>query len=120
MTDPFRRRLNAESTPRVSSAAHIQQDVVVCLLEDGATKAERNVVAAGQAELVRLSRDAIQRAMEEQLVTTIDRLTRRRVRSFQSGTSTLCESSVEVFVLEPEAPADGAALPSSRAWVIIR
>jgi hypothetical protein len=58
--------------------------------------------------------------MEEQLVTTIERLTRRRVRSFQSGTSTLCESSVEVFALEPEAPADGAALPSSRAWVIMR
>jgi uncharacterized protein YbcI len=97
---------SGRSRGATKSRAFIDQDVVVCLLEDGATKAERNLVAAGKSELVRMTRDAIQRAMEEQLVTTVERLTGRRVLSFLSGTSTLAESSVEVFVLEPETRAD--------------
>ena len=84
------------------SRAFIDQDVVVCLLEDGATKAEENLVAAGKAELVRLARDELQRAMEPGLITVIEGLTGRKVRRFLSGTSTFAEASVEVFVLEPE------------------
>ncbi len=83
------------------SRAFIDQDVVVCLLEDGATKAEVNLVAAGKAELVRLARDELQRAMEPQLVAVVERLTGRKVRLFLSGISTLAESSVEVFALQP-------------------
>lgn len=103
-------RLVADFTGRgaTKSRAFIHQDVVVCLLENGATKAERNLVAAGKAELVRITRDAIQRAMEAQLVTAVERLTGRRVLSFLSGTSTLADSSVEVFVLEPDTPAGAA------------
>lgn len=86
------------------SRAFVDQDIVVCLLEDGATRAEANLVAAGNAELVRRGRDALQRAMEGQLVEVVERLTGRRVRTFLSGLSTLAESSVEVFVLEPEQP----------------
>jgi uncharacterized protein YbcI len=87
------------------SRAFLQQDVVVCLLEEGATRAEVNLVAAGRDELVRWQRDALQRAMEPQLVAAIERLTGRTVRTFLSGSSTLGESSVEVFVLEPDGPA---------------
>jgi len=87
------------------SRAFIDQDVVVCLLEDGATKAERNLVAAGKADLVRLQRDALQRAMEPALVACVQRLTGRTVRTFLSGTSTLADSSVKVFVLEPSTAA---------------
>lgn len=88
------------------SRAFIDQDVVVCLLEDGATKAEVNLVAAGRAELVRRGRDALQRAMETDLVAAVERITGRKVRSFLSGVSTSAESSVEVFVLEPEPPTE--------------
>lgn len=97
-------RLVADFTGRGSprSRAFVDQDVVVCLLEDGATKAEANLVAAGKAELVRLARDELQRAMEPQLVAVVERLTARKVRRFLSGISTLAEASVEVFVLEPD------------------
>ncbi len=96
-------RLVADFTGRGApkSRAFIEQDVVVCLLEDGATKAEVNLVAAGKAELVRLARDELQRAMESQLVALVERLTERKVRLFLSGISTAADSSVEVFVLEP-------------------
>ena len=82
----------------------MDQDIVVCLLEDGATKAEANLVAAGNEDLVRRGRDALQRAMEDRLVEVVERLTGRRVRTVLGGLSALAESSVEVFVLEPERP----------------
>ncbi len=88
------------------SRAFIDQDVVVCLLEDGATRAETNLVAAGRDELVRIQRDALQRAMETQLVSAVERLTGRAVRRFLSGTSTHGEDSVEVFILETAQPTD--------------
>jgi len=96
-------KLVAEFTGRGApkSRAFIDQNVVVCLLENGATRAEVNLVTAGKAELVRLGRDALQRAMEPQLVAAVERLTGRTVRTFLSGISTSAESSVEVFVLEP-------------------
>jgi uncharacterized protein YbcI len=96
-------KLAADFTGRgaTRSRAFLYQDMVVCLLEDGATKSEVNLVAAGKVELVRQQRDALQRAMEDQLVAAVERLTGRTVRSFLSGTSTLAQDSVEVFVLEP-------------------
>ena len=60
------------------SRAFIDHDVVVCLLEDDATKAEINLAAAGRSDLVRVARDALQHAMEGQLVAAVERLARAR------------------------------------------
>jgi uncharacterized protein YbcI len=87
------------------SRAFVDQDVVVCLLEDGATKAEANLIAAGRDELVRTQRDAVHLAMEPQLVAAVERLTGRAVRKFLSGTGQRGKDSVEVFVLEAASPA---------------
>ncbi|MGH2887439.1 MAG: Na-translocating system protein MpsC family protein [Solirubrobacteraceae bacterium] len=92
------------------SRAFLHQDVVICVLEDGATNAEKNLVAAGKADLVRVQRDALQRAMAPQLIAAVERLTRRTVRTFLSGSDDTGGSSVEAFVLEPE-PAAGPAAP---------
>jgi uncharacterized protein YbcI len=86
------------------SRAFLYQDVVVCVLEDGATSAERNLVSAGKADLVRLQRDALQQAMGPQLIAAVERLTRRTVHTFMSGTDESGGSSVEAFVLEPRPP----------------
>jgi len=105
-------KLVADFTGRgaTRSRAFLHQDLVVCLLENGATKAEANLVAAGREELVRVQRDALQRALEPQLVAAVERLTGRTVRTFLSGTNTAGDDSVEVFVLEPEpSSADGRA-----------
>ena len=106
-------KLIADFTGRgaTRSRAFLHQDIVVCVLEDGATRAEGNLVAAGRDDLVRLQRDALQRAMEPRLVAAVERLTGRTVKSFLSGMSTLGEDAVEVFVLEPpnssaESPAE--------------
>ncbi len=83
------------------SRAFVDQDVVVCLLEDGATRAETHLVEAGREELVRIQRDALQYAMQGQLVAAVERLTGRTVRKFLSGGSEFAGDWVEVFVLEP-------------------
>ena len=97
-------RLVADFTGRGAqrSRAFVYQDVVVCVLEDGATNAERNLVAAGRADLVRLQRDALQRAMGPQLIDAVERLTRRTVRGFLSGTDESGAAAVELFLLESD------------------
>ena len=91
-----------------SSRAFVHDDVVVCLLEGSSTAAERNLVAAGEGELVRRQRDTVQRLMEAQLTDAVERLTGRSVLKFLSGSDTAADSSVEVFVLgQDAAPTDG-------------
>lgn len=106
-------KLIADFTGRgaTRSRAFIQQDLVVCLFEDGATRAERNLVAAGKSELVRIQRDALQRAMGPLLISAVERLTSRKVRTFLSGMDEDGASAIEAFVLEPEArPAPRAVI----------
>ena len=86
------------------SRAILHQDLVVCVFEDSATRAEQTLVRAGQADLVRLQRDALQRAMATQFIAAVERLTGRRVRTFMSGTDQEGGSSIEAFLLEPEVP----------------
>ena len=97
-------RLIADGAGRgaTTSRAFVDHDTVVCLLQDCATRAERTLVAAGKADLVRLQRDALQRALEPQLIEAVQRLTGRTVTAFLSGCSTEGDSQVEVFVLAPQ------------------
>jgi uncharacterized protein YbcI len=104
-------KLVADFTGRgaTRSRAFIHQDVVICLLENGATRGERNLVAAGYEELVRRQRQALQHAMAPQLIAAVERLTNRVVNAFLSGTDRTGQSSIEAFVLEPEPPTAGPA-----------
>lgn len=97
-------KLIADFTGRgaTKSRAFVQGDVVVCVLEDGATRAEQNLVIAGKAEIVRLQRDALQHAMGSQLIAAVERLTNRTVRTFMSGMDQSGASAIEAFILEPE------------------
>lgn len=99
-------KLVADFTGRgaTRSRAFVHQDLVVCLLQDGASRGERNLVAAGKSELVRLQKDALQHAMAPQLIAAVERLTGRTVRTFLSGTDEEGMSAMEAFVLEPEPP----------------
>lgn len=106
-------KLVADFTGRgaTRSRAFVHQDLVVCVLEDGATRAEKTLVAAGRSELVRQQRDALQRAMGPQLIAAVERLTNRTVRTFLSGMDGDGASAIEAFVLEPERPAPGQMPP---------
>jgi uncharacterized protein YbcI len=106
-------KLIADFTGRgaTRSRAVVDQDLVVCVLEDSATRAERHLVSAGREDLVRLQRDALQRAMGPELIDAVERLTGRVVRIFMSGTDALGQHAVEAFVLEPISSGEGDASP---------
>lgn len=103
-------KLLADFTGRgaTRSRAYVMQDLVVGVFEDGATRAEQSLVSAGKADLVRLQRDVLQRAVGPQLIEAVERLTQRTVRVFLSGSDELGGSSVEAFVLEPQPLSESA------------
>ncbi len=106
-------KLIADFTGRgaTRSRAVVNQDLVVCVFEDSATRSEQNLVSAGKADLVRFQRDALQRAMGPQLIAAVERLTGRSVHTFMSGTDEFGGSSIEAFVLDPDGA--GGAEPTA-------
>jgi uncharacterized protein YbcI len=78
------------------------RDLVTVVLEETLTKAERRLVEEGENDAVINTRRTFQRAMREDLVAEIERLTGRRVAAFLSDQSVEPDVAVETFVLEPE------------------
>ena len=79
----------------------IRDDLVVCLLENGLTKAERSLVAGGREQLVLDTRRAFQQTMRGDLVAAVEGLTRRRVIAFMSDNHIEPDIATESFLLEP-------------------
>jgi uncharacterized protein YbcI len=111
-------RLFAEYTGRGPTRARtaIRDNVVVCITEDGMTKAERRLTQEGEAELVVNVRRKFQSTMRDDLVGGIELLTGRRVMSFLSDHNAHTDHAAEVFILDgaprmPETPADEAGPP---------
>jgi uncharacterized protein YbcI len=78
-------------------------DVLVTVLEDTLTPAERNLVKLGEHQRLRDLRMFFQYASVPTFCEPVERLTGRKVRAFHSSTDTAVDGmSVEVFVLHPE------------------
>jgi uncharacterized protein YbcI len=76
-------------------------DLVVTVLRDVLTTAERTLIEVDKAETVRSVRTTFQFTMEATFRAAIERLTGRRVLSFMSQVDPQNGLGVEVFVLEP-------------------
>jgi uncharacterized protein YbcI len=76
-------------------------DIVVCVLEDSFTPAEKRLVEMGEHQRLRDLRLYFQHATETQFCEVIERLLKRKVRSFVSGTDVTADLSTETFFLEP-------------------
>jgi uncharacterized protein YbcI len=84
-------------------------DVLVCILEDTLTPAERNLVKMGEHQRLRDTRMFFQYATVREFCQPVEDITGRTVRSFHSSIDTLVDGmSVETFILYP----DGHAGPS--------
>ena len=90
---------------RTTASTYINDNVVVCILEDILTKSEERLVAAGGASEVIEGRVAFQAAREDEFSAAVERLTRRRVVAFMSANQTLPGIACEMFFLEPVAAA---------------
>lgn len=87
----------------------IRDNVVVVLLEDTLTKAEKTLAAEGQTEAILQMRRTFQKTMREALTGAVAQLTGRRVTAFMSDDHTDPDYAIEAFVLEPPAHEDGRA-----------
>jgi uncharacterized protein YbcI len=80
--------------------AFYRDDVVVLVLRDPLTKAERTLVDHGCAADALHIRERYQRAMREQLVEAVEELTGRRVQTFICGADVDPDVVAQVFVLD--------------------
>ena len=78
----------------------LDADMVVVLLQDSLTKAERTLVAAGRdAEVLHLRR-TFQETMRVDLVGVVERLTECKVQAFMSANHIAPDSAAEIFLLD--------------------
>jgi uncharacterized protein YbcI len=99
-------RITAEYTGRGPTKARtsIRDDVVLVLMQETLTKAERSLLAAGQGEFVLETRRRFQNTMGADYVTAIEALTERKVLAFMSANHLEPDMGAEMFVLQPEVP----------------
>jgi len=81
---------------------YISDDVVVCVLQGGFTRAERTLLERGRTEGVIQQRRAVDEALRQPLSDTVERLLERRVVGFTSAVQPAGELSTVVFLLEPD------------------
>jgi uncharacterized protein YbcI len=89
--------------------AFFRHNVVVVVLEESLTEAERNLAAGGEKEAVLGMRLRYQRTMRDDLVGEIEQLTDRKVDAFMSANHIAPDLAVELFVLDRPVP--GEPLP---------
>lgn len=87
--------------------------VVVTVMENAMTKAERSLVDAGEIDTVLGMRQKFQRTMRDDLVAEIERLTGRTVVAFMSDNHVDPDLAAELFFLDgPVAGHEDGNLPT--------
>jgi uncharacterized protein YbcI len=80
---------------------YIDDDLVVCVLQGGFSRAERTLLDHGQTGAVIDQRQALDEALRRPLSDMIERLLERRVVGFTSAVQLDGELSTVVFLLTP-------------------
>ena len=89
--------------PTAARAHWAGPDILVCVLEDTLTPAERNLVRMGEHQRLRDTRLFFQYAALREFCEPVELITGRTVRAFHSSTDTEADGqAVEVFVFHPE------------------
>ncbi len=81
------------------SKVYAEADLVVVVLEETFTPAERTLVAQGQSPGIQEIRRNFHVIMADQFKALVEQATGRRVRSFTSDTDLENDISIEVFLL---------------------
>lgn len=91
---------------RTTATTYINDNVVVCVLEDILSSRELRLVDDGSRREVLDGRLAFQEGAEDEFTAAVERLTQRRVVAFLSANQTNPGVASELFFLEPPAPRD--------------
>jgi uncharacterized protein YbcI len=73
------------------------------VVEDALTTSERGLVAAGEADLVRRQRAALQRLIRDDAIVAVETATGRSVRLLLSDIAPEDGVAIQLFLFEPEA-----------------
>jgi uncharacterized protein YbcI len=76
------------------------EDLVVCVLRDVLTTAERTLIGAGRGDSARDVRVTFQDTMMDEFTSAVEQFTGRRVIGFFSQVDVQADMAVEVFVLD--------------------
>jgi uncharacterized protein YbcI len=97
-------RLQAEYYGKGPTKAktHIVDDVVVVVLEESFTRAEKTLAQRGEREAIQHIRRRFQQHMAESFASVVEQATGRKVRAFLSETDIDQDVSVEIFLLADE------------------
>jgi uncharacterized protein YbcI len=80
---------------------YVADDLVVCVLRGGFTKAEQTLLEGGRGQAVLSQRVEFQDVMRERFVAVVEEATGRRVIGFMAGSQQDPDMVCEVFVLSP-------------------
>src|SRR3954465_6558338 len=94
-------RLQAEYYGKGPTKAktYIVDDLVVVVLEESFTRAEKTLAERGEREAIQHIRRRFQQAMADSFTSVVEQATGRRVRAFLSETDIAQDVSVETFLL---------------------
>ena len=94
-------RLQAEYYGKGPTKAktYITEDLVVVVLEESFTRAEKTLAERGEREAIQHIRRRFQQQMAESFTSVVEQATGRRVRVFLSDTDIEQDVSVETFLL---------------------
>src|SRR3954451_1562925 len=97
-------RLQAEYYGKGPTKAktYIVDDLVVVVLEESFTRAEKTLVERGEREAIQQIRRRFQQQMADNFTSVIEQATGRKVRAFLSETNLEHDVSVETFLLADE------------------
>jgi uncharacterized protein YbcI len=94
-------RLQAEYYGKGPTRAktYIVEDLVVVVLEESFTRAEKTLVERGEREAIQHIRRRFQQQMADNFTSVVEQATGRKVRVFLSETDVEQDVSVETFLL---------------------
>jgi len=97
-------RLQAEYYGKGPTRAktYVFDDLVVVVLEETFTRAEKTLVQRGEADAIQHIRRRFQQHMAEDFTSVVEQATGRSVRAFLSETNIEQDVSVETFLLSDE------------------
>ena len=97
-------RLQAEYYGKGPTKAktYIVDDLVVVVLEESFTRAEKTLAERGEREAIQQIRRRFQQQMAENFTSVVEQATGRKVRTFLSETDIEQDVSVETFLLTDE------------------
>ncbi len=97
-------RLQAEYYGKGPTRAktYIVDDLVVVVLEESFTRAEKTLVERGERDAIQHIRRRFQQQMADSFTSVVEQVTGRKVRAFLSDTDIDEDVSVETFLLAEE------------------